>query len=82
MKVFVVAEIIQCPTSDVAYNVIGVCTTLEKARDKMIKCHNDYSSIVQPKDKIIDDTLCLIIYDCFGVEERHFVIIEEKEVED
>jgi hypothetical protein len=82
MKVFVVAEIIQCPTSDVAYGVIGVCTTLEKARKKMIKCHTDYSYIVQPKYKSIDDTLCLIIYDCFGVEERHFVIIEEKDVED
>ena len=48
----------------------------------MIKCHNDYCDIVQPKDKFIDDTQCLIIYDCFGVEERHFVIIEEKEIED
>ena len=82
MKVFVVAELIQCPPSDVAYNAIGVYTTLEKAQDKMIKCHNDYCDIVQPKDKFIDDTQCLIIYDCFGVEERHFVIIEEKEIED
>jgi len=82
MKVFVVAEIIQCPTSDVAYSVIGVCTTLKKAQKKMKKCHNDYSHIVEPKDKIITDTLALIIYDCFGVEERHFVIIEEKDVEE
>lgn len=82
MKVFVVAELIQSPINDVAYSVIGVCTTLEKAQDKMIKCHNEYSVIVQPKDKFIDDTQCLIIYDCFGVEERHFVIIEEKDVED
>ena len=55
---------------------------VKKAQDKMIKCHNDYCDIVQPKDKFIDDTQCLIIYDCFGVEERHFVIIEEKDVED
>lgn len=82
MKVFVVVELIQSPINDVAYSVIGVCTTLEKAQDKMIKCHNEYSVIVQPKDKFIDDTQCLIIYDCFGVEERHFVSIEEKEIED
>lgn len=30
MKVFVVAELIQCPTSDVAYSAIGVYTSFEK----------------------------------------------------
>ena len=97
MKVFVVIRLIDTKIVDFSYNVVGVYTSLKKAQERMKECHNklmaDAKSIYDCKitDNVVDDTQCLLVYKIYDtpdgveykfMEERHLVVIEEREVED
>lgn len=87
MKVFVVLGFLQMAECDLSYDVIGVFMTLNKAQETMKLCHNNWADQVEAwedcviKDRFIDDDQCLLIYEHLKKEERHFVVIEEREVE-
>lgn len=88
MKVFVVIGLLQMAKCDFSYDVIGVCTSLEMAQEKMKKCHNNWTDQVEVwedcviTDRFVDEDQCLLIYKHYDEEERHLVAIEEREVED
>lgn len=88
MRVFVVIGFLQMAKCDLSYDVIEVSTSLNKAQETMKQCHNNWANQVEVwedcviKDRFIDDDQCLLIYEHLGNEERHFVVIEEKDVED
>lgn len=88
MKVYVVVGFLQMAACDLTYDVIGVFTALNKAQETMKQCHNNWADQVECwedcviKDRFIDDDQCLLIYEHLKNEERHFVVIEEREVED
>lgn len=87
MKVFVVVGVLQMAKCDLSYDVIGVFTTLNKAQETMKQCHNNWADQVEVwedcviKDRFIDDDQCLLIYEHLKNEERHFVVIKEREVD-
>jgi hypothetical protein len=87
MKVFVVVGFLQMAKCDLSYDVIGVFTTLNKAQETMKQCHNNWADQVEVwedcviKDRFIDDDQCLLIYEHLKNEERRFVVIEEREVD-
>ncbi len=87
MKVFVVVGFLQMAKCDLSYDVIGVFTTLNKAQETMKQCHNNWADQVEVwedcviKDRFIDDDQCLLIYEHLKNEERHFVVIKEREVD-
>jgi hypothetical protein len=92
MKVFVVLSMFNAPNIDFCYDMVGVCTSLEMAQEKMKECHNKFTTDIQSlyeceiTDNFVEDTQCLLVYKTQNgvdyVEERHLVVIEEREVED
>lgn len=91
MKVFVVIECGHYSVNDLLCNALGVHTTLEQARIEMLACHNsmfssvrtlwdydDNSTIISQE---IDEMECTLLYQTGGNKEKHFVFIEERELE-
>lgn len=83
MKVFVVIECGHYNLNDLDCNALGIHTSLEKAKKEMLDCHNDM--ILSVKTFIsqeVDEMECTLLYQTNGNLERHFVFIEEREVEE
>lgn len=90
MKVFVVIECGHYSVNDLLCNALGAHTTLEKAREEMLECHKQTIESVNLIDKEfvsdisteIDEMECTITYKkAVNMTERHFVFIEELELE-
>lgn len=91
MKVYVVIECGHYNVNDLECNALGVHTSLEWARQEMLDCHNNMISSVETLwdyddkstiiSKEIDEMECTLLYQTSGNLERHFVFIEEREVE-
>ena len=91
MKVFVVIECGYYSVNDLMCNALGVHTTLEKAKEEMLECHKQAIESVNLIDKElvsnisteIDEMECTITYKnkVVNMTERHFVFIEERELE-
>lgn len=92
MKVFVVIECGHYSVNDLMCNTLGVHTSLEKAKEDMLECHkqtlesanNISNEFVDKISAEVDEMECTISYFNKVVEitERHFVFVEEREVED
>ena len=92
MKVFVVIECGHYSINDLMCNALGVHTSLEKAKEEMLECHNQTLNAVNDinnefaKDisMEIDEMECTIFYynNVIQKTERHFVFIEEREIEE
>ena len=91
MKVFIVIECGVDKINGLECNTLGVCTTIENAKTKMI---NNYQSFIDNYIKSlcdynnntiisseVDEMECTIIYQAFGEVERHFVFIKEGVIE-
>ena len=91
MKVYVVIECGHYNVNDLECNALGVHTSLEWARQEMLDCHNNMISSVETLldyddkstiiSKEVDEMECTLLYQTSGNLERHFVFIEEREVE-
>lgn len=92
MKVFVVIECGHYSVNDLLCNALGVHTSLEKAQEEMKECHKQVLDAVNNIDKEfvsgisteINEMECTIVYFNKVAEmlEKHFVFIEEREIED
>lgn len=92
MKVFVVIECGHYNLNDLSGNALGVHTSLEKAKKEMLDCHNsmilsvetlwDYNDISTIISQEVDEMECTLLYQTGGYLEKHFVFIEEREIED
>lgn len=92
MKVFVVIECGHYSVNSLMCDTLGVHTTFEKAKEEMLECHKQAIESVNLIDKEfvsnisteIDEMECTITYKNKVVDmtERHYVFIEEKDVED
>ena len=91
MKVFVVIECGIDKLNGLLCTTLGVCTTIENAKTKMI---NNYHSFIDNHIKTlcdynnntiisseVDEMLCTVIYRTFGEVERHYVFIDEVVIE-
>lgn len=91
MKVFVVIECGIYEINGLQCNTLGVCTTIESAKTKLINCHgsfiyNHIKTLCDYNNKTIissevDEMECTVIYQTFGKVEKHFVFIEEVVIE-
>lgn len=91
MKVFVVIECGHYSVNNLLCNALGVHTTLEQAKIEMLACHKTAVESVNLIDKElvsnisteIDEMECTIVYKnkVANMTERHFVFIEERELE-
>lgn len=92
MKVFVVIECGHYSINDLMCNTLGVHTSLEDAQEEMKECHRQTLESVNNIDKEfgslisteIDEMECTIVFfnKVAEIAEKHFVFIEEREVEE
>ena len=92
MKVFVVIECGYYSVNGLMCNALGVHTSLEKAKEEMLECHNQTLNAVNDINKEfiknismeINEMECTILYFNKVTQntERHYVFIEEREIEE
>jgi hypothetical protein len=85
MRVFVVIECGHYIANGLLCNALGVHTDFKKAQKEMWECHAEYIKGVDSLDIITsskDIYECTLVYKVGEQTERHFVFVEEREVED